>query len=91
MTLNFVNIIIIIGSHSSEKRDHSTGSGWGMNFKSSVVQMIEAVFAPAKVNWASGRMYNTHKRGILYVLYYGLILGVCGLLNTLCSKQWIEE
>ena len=31
-------------------------------------------------------MYNTHKRAILYVLY-GLILGVCGLLDTLWGKQ----
>ena len=34
------------------------------------------VFAPAQMNWASRRMYNTHKRVILY----GLILAVWGLL-----------
>ena len=43
------------------------------------------VFAPAKMNWVSRRMYNTLKRANLYVLY-GLILGVCGLLDTLCPQ-----
>ena len=38
------------------------------------------------MNWASRRMYNTHIRAILYVLY-GLILGVCGLL--LWGNQWL--
>ena len=36
----------------------------------------QAVFAPDWLNWASRRMYNTHKRVVLYELY-GLILGVC--------------
>ena len=42
--------------------------------------VLYPVFAPAQMNWASIRMYNTHKRVILYVLYYGLILAVWGLL-----------
>ena len=45
-----------------------------------------AVFAPAKMNWASTRMYNTLKRTILYV-QYGLILGICGLLDALWGEQ----
>ena len=42
-----------------------------------IIHLNTPVFAPAEMNWASRRMYNTHKRAILYVLY-GLILGVCG-------------
>ena len=45
-----------------------------------------SVFAPAKMNWESTRMYNTIKRVILYVLY-GLIFGVCGLLDTLWANS----
>ena len=44
------------------------------------------VFAPAEMNLASRKMYNTHKRAILYVLY-GLTLGDWGLLNYLWGKQ----
>ena len=47
------------------------------------------MFAPAKMNWASTRMYNTLKRAILYVLY-GLIMGVCGLLDTPWGKLCVH-
>ena len=51
---------------------------------------VRPVFAPADMNWASRRMYNTHKRAILYILY-GLILGVRGLLNTSWGKHWVRQ
>ena len=46
-----------------------------------------SVQSPAEMNWASRRMYNTHKTAFYN---YGLILGICELRNS-CpwSKQWV--
>ena len=44
------------------------------------------MFVPGEMNWASNRMYDTHKRAILYALC-GLILGVCGLLHPLAQTM----
>ena len=42
-----------------------------------IVVLLWSVFASAEMNWASRRMYNAHKRAILYcaIHVYELILG----------------
>ena len=58
------------------------GGGGGGKFGKLVKNKdSKALFAPAKMNWGSRRMYNTNKQK-LYVLH-GLICSVGGVLNTL--------
>ena len=38
-----------------------------------IIIIIMQYLLQAEMNWASRRMYYTHKRAIVYVLYYGMI------------------
>ena len=70
---------------SGTKRDQIGESAIGPGEQLRQGKLVcNAVFAPAEMNWASRRMYNTLKRAILYDC---AILGVCGLLDTLLGKQ----
>lgn len=50
-------------------------------------KVLYAVFVLVKMNWVPRRMYNKHKRVILYVLCY--IMGFIGCLWT--PKQSLEQ